>query len=230
MRSVPLPAAGQSPAVWIFHITLACIPILVDALAPAGPHPRVVMPTAHVHRSEAAVVLGIHEDYAAGVPLTRIVANLNRDGVPHPNPRASGRGPSTVHAILRNLKYTGVWKWNQTGKRRDPRTGRRRSFRKPESEHMVITDETLLARRPSFPQPAGGPRGGVGRWFRIFQVVEAAGVEPASEGPAPRESTCVSTLECVAPGVEGWRKPPEAEPRCVSSSRVGAARDGQPAV
>ena len=45
------------------------------------------------------------------------------------------------------------------------------------------------------------------------RMVEAAGVEPASEGPAPRESTCLSVLDCVASGVEGRRKPPEAEPR-----------------
>ena len=97
----------------------------------------------HIHPPEAAVVLRIFEEYAAGVPITRIIVSLNRDGVPHPKPRASGWGPSTVHGILQNLKYTGVWTWNRTGKRRDPRTGRRHSFVKPASEHIVITDETL---------------------------------------------------------------------------------------
>ena len=91
----------------------------------------------HIHPPEAAVVLRIFEEFAAGVPITRIVANLNRDGVPHPKPRGSGWGPSTVHGILQNLKYTGVWPWNRTGKRRDPRTGRRSSFDKPKSEHVV---------------------------------------------------------------------------------------------
>ena len=61
-------------------------------------------------------------------------------------------------------------------------------------------------------------------------MVEAAGVEPASEGPAPEESTCVSALDCVASGVEGRRKPPEAQPRLISSWRVGAARYDQPTV
>ena len=63
-----------------------------------------------------------------------------------------------------------------------------------------------------------------------YKVVEAAGVEPASEDPAPSDSTCVSALNILASGVEGRRKPPEDQPRYVLPSRVGAARDGQPAV
>ena len=43
-------------------------------------------------------------------------------------------------------------------------------------------------------------------------MVEAAGVEPASEGMSPQDSTCVSALECLTPGVEARRKPPEASP------------------
>ena len=53
--------------------------------------------------------------------------------------RASGWGPSTVDGILRNLKYCGIWTWNRTGKRLDPRTGRRHSYAKPPEDHVVRT-------------------------------------------------------------------------------------------
>ena len=44
-------------------------------------------------------------------------------------------------------------------------------------------------------------------------MVEAAGVEPASENPVSKESTCVSALDNLASGVEERRKSPEAKPR-----------------
>ena len=53
--------------------------------------------------------------------------------------RASGWGPSTVDGILRNLKCCGIWTWNRTGKRLDPRTGRRHSYAKPPEDHVVRT-------------------------------------------------------------------------------------------
>lgn len=38
---------------------------------------------------------------------------------------------------------TVKWVWNKTESRRDPRTGRRRRFTKPESEWITIVDESL---------------------------------------------------------------------------------------
>ncbi|MCP3984171.1 MAG: hypothetical protein GY723_07265 [bacterium] len=43
--------------------------------------------------------------------------------------------------ILGNAKYVGHWVWNKTETRRDPKTGRRRQFKKPESEWVVNDDE-----------------------------------------------------------------------------------------
>ena len=97
----------------------------------------------HIHPPEAAVVRRIFDQFAAGVPVMRIFVALNEERVPTPTAGASGWGPSTVDGILRNLKYTGTWTWNRTGKRRDPRTGRRHSFIKPVEEHVVSNHPDL---------------------------------------------------------------------------------------
>jgi site-specific DNA recombinase len=51
--------------------------------------------------------------------------------------------PATISRLLDNEKYIGRWVWNKSELRRDPRTGRRRAFPKPESEWIVHIDETL---------------------------------------------------------------------------------------
>ena len=61
-------------------------------------------------------------------------------------------------------------------------------------------------------------------------MVEAAGVEPASEDPVSKDSTCMSALDNFASGVEGRLKPSVAKRRKISSSRVGATLDDQPTV
>jgi site-specific DNA recombinase len=45
--------------------------------------------------------------------------------------------------MLRNEKYVGRWVWNKSETRRDPRSGRRRQFPKPESDWIVTDDEAL---------------------------------------------------------------------------------------
>ena len=99
--------------------------------------------TMHIELSQAAVVRRILEDFAAGVPIRRLMISLNDEGVPHPKSGGSGWSPSTIHRILKNEKYIGRWTWNRTGTRRDPRTGRRRAYTKPESEQFVRVDESL---------------------------------------------------------------------------------------
>jgi DNA invertase Pin-like site-specific DNA recombinase len=51
-----------------------------------------------------------------------------------------GWSPATVSRILDNEKYAGRWIWNKTESRRDPKTGRRRRFEKPESEWVINED------------------------------------------------------------------------------------------
>src|SRR5262249_54100874 len=54
-----------------------------------------------------------------------------------------GWSASTVSRILKNEKYIGRWTWNRTETRRDPKTGRRRKFPKPENEWHVSENDEL---------------------------------------------------------------------------------------
>jgi site-specific DNA recombinase len=96
-----------------------------------------------VEPSEAAIVLRIFRSFADGLSGTAILRALNKEGVPA---RRSGRGhwaPASVHRVLRNEKYIGIWTWNKTRSRRDPRTGHRRKFSKPQADWVVNVDEGL---------------------------------------------------------------------------------------
>lgn len=92
---------------------------------------------------EAAVVQRIFEEFAAGTSQLRIVRRLNEEQVPGRIRSVKGWSTGTVNRILHNAKYIGRWTWNKTTTRRDPRTGRRRLFPKPESEWIVREDESL---------------------------------------------------------------------------------------
>jgi site-specific DNA recombinase len=96
-----------------------------------------------IEPSEAAIVLRIFKSYADGQSLTGIVRALNQEGVPGRFKTSKGWSPATVSRILDSEKYAGRWVWNKTESRRDPRTGRRRRFEKPESEWVVREDESL---------------------------------------------------------------------------------------
>jgi len=96
-----------------------------------------------IEPKEVAVVLRIFTSYADGTPLTRIVKTLNEEGVPGAIRAAKGWSPATISRILDSEKYAGRWVWNKTESRRDPKTGRRRRFDKPESEWLVREDEEL---------------------------------------------------------------------------------------
>ena len=92
---------------------------------------------------ESAIVIRIFEDYKAGNSISRIVRALNEEGVPGRNKVASTWSPGTIARILDNEKYIGNWVWNKTESRRDPRSGRRRRFTKPECEWITVVDESL---------------------------------------------------------------------------------------
>ena len=98
---------------------------------------------AEVEPREAAVVLRIFKAYADGMSLTAIVRMLNAEGVPSRSRSSKGWSPGTIGRVLDNEKYQGRWIWNKTGTRKDPKTGRRRKFVKPESEWVVHEDESL---------------------------------------------------------------------------------------
>jgi site-specific DNA recombinase len=96
-----------------------------------------------IEPKEAATILRIFTSYADGMSLTQIVKTFNEESVPGSIRAAKGWSPATISRILDNEKYSGRWIWNKTESRRDPRTGRRRRFEKPESEWVVHEDEQL---------------------------------------------------------------------------------------
>jgi site-specific DNA recombinase len=96
-----------------------------------------------IEPKEAAVILRIFTSYAEGTSLTQIVKTFNEENVPGSIRSAKGWSPATISRILDNEKYAGRWIWNRTESRRDPKTGRRRRFDKPESEWVINEDEEL---------------------------------------------------------------------------------------
>jgi len=96
-----------------------------------------------IEPKEAAVILRIFTSYAEGMSLTQIVKSFNEESVPGSIRSAKGWSPATISRILDNEKYAGRWIWNRTESRRDPKTGRRRRFDKPESEWVINEDEEL---------------------------------------------------------------------------------------
>jgi len=95
-----------------------------------------------IEAREAAVVLRIFQEFADGRAESWIVRRLNKESTPGRR-RSKGWSPATIHRMLRSEKYIGQWIWNRTQTRRDPKTGRRRQFPKPESEWFVSRDESL---------------------------------------------------------------------------------------
>ena len=96
-----------------------------------------------INPGEAAIVLRIFREFSEGRSKTEIVRRLNSENVPGRFKSNRGWSPSTISRILTNSKYIGKWIWNRTESRKDPRTGRRRRFPKPESEWHVYEDESL---------------------------------------------------------------------------------------
>jgi DNA invertase Pin-like site-specific DNA recombinase len=92
---------------------------------------------------EAAIVVRVFQEFADGIAIARIVKRFNEEGVVGRFLHAKRWSPATIHRMLRNEKYVGRWIWNRTEFRRDPRSGRRRQFLKPESQWIVHQDESL---------------------------------------------------------------------------------------
>ena len=84
-----------------------------------------------VNPEQASVVHRIFAMYADGMGQGSIAVQLNREGVPGPNGAWSRY---TIHEMLRNERYRGVFVWGRTKKDRNPETGRKVSRRTPESE------------------------------------------------------------------------------------------------
>jgi len=115
---------------------------------------------------------------------------------------AKGWSPATISRILDNEKYAGRWIWNRTESRRDPKTGRRRRFDKPESEWVINENEelrivptqlweTVRERRKTMHRTGPGPQ----RQSRVLEAIRLELVTPDIGRPFYR---AVTTLDALA--------------------------------
>jgi len=88
------------------------------------------------------VVLRIFEMYADGNSQTTIAKTLNAEGVLSPLPARNRQVrawcTSSIHEMLRNERYHGVFVWNRTKKEHNPETGRKTSRPRPQAEWRRI--------------------------------------------------------------------------------------------
>ena len=95
-----------------------------------------------VNDSEAAIVLRIFREFAAGKSPRAIATDLNHEHVP--GPRGNSWGPSTIHGnwrrgtgILNNDLYVGRLIWNRQRFIKDVSSGKRQARLNPESKWLV---------------------------------------------------------------------------------------------
>lgn len=102
---------------------------------------------------EAAVVVRILEDYAAGLAPDKIAKQLKAEGISAPRPRKSQRAPGARPAmwsantitgnaergtgLLNNILYIGLRPYEKLEYRKNPDTGKRQSFLKPEERQQA---------------------------------------------------------------------------------------------
>lgn len=104
--------------------------------------PAVLGVRLEIEEAEAAVVRRIYDMYGRGSGLAQIAKILNAEGTLAPQPPRTRTMRawcvSSLHEILRNERYRGVYVWNRTEKRRNPETGRKVSKARPESQWLRI--------------------------------------------------------------------------------------------
>lgn len=129
---------------------------------------------------EAVIVREIFQRAADGEPLRSIAADLNVRGVPSPGAtwarekrRTDGRWlVSTLHAIVRNERYIGVWRWNTSQWHKDPDSGVRVRRERPREQWI---------------EHAGTPLVDQAVWDRVqARATERARVFGGNKGARPR--------------------------------------------
>jgi DNA invertase Pin-like site-specific DNA recombinase len=90
-----------------------------------------------INDAEAEVVRGVFQEFADGRSILGIIKRLNESGVRGRKNKVCRWSTGTIHIMLRNQKYKGIWTWNRTGYKRNPLTGKLRHYDKPKSEWDV---------------------------------------------------------------------------------------------
>jgi site-specific DNA recombinase len=92
---------------------------------------------------QAAVVIRIFTEYAAGISPRLIALNLTRDGIPSPKGAAwshqSFIGGGGKTGMLGNELYIGRLQWNRNHTVKDPDTGRCSPRANPEGDHLAVS-------------------------------------------------------------------------------------------
>lgn len=94
-----------------------------------------------VYENEAKIVRLIFEEYNKGTSPNSIAKMLNISGL-----KAKKGGPwnsSTIGRLLRNERYIGIWKYNQSKTIYNQLTGTKRSVKRPKEEWHVEIREDL---------------------------------------------------------------------------------------
>ena len=99
---------------------------------------------------QASIVREIFLRYAEGVTHKCIAIGLNERRVPSPGSswkrekrRCRGWMGSGIRVILKNVRYTGLTRWNTSEWIKDPDTGKRIRRSRPRSEWLEYRDESL---------------------------------------------------------------------------------------
>jgi len=99
---------------------------------------------------QAEVVNRLFARYIEGASYRTIAAELNREGVPSPGSswkrvkrRNRGWMGSGIRAIIRNVRYTGLIRWNTSEWIKDPDSGKRLRRERPKSEWLEYRDESM---------------------------------------------------------------------------------------
>lgn len=106
---------------------------------------------------QAAVIVRVHEDFAAGDTPRQIAAALNAEGVPGPrggrwNASSVNGSRQRANGVLHTDLYGGVKVWNRLDVRKDPRTGKRMSRVRPKAEWRRVEVPDLRIVEPALLQ------------------------------------------------------------------------------
>ena len=105
----------------------------------------------HIVEAEAAVVVRIFRDYAAGMAPRQIARKLNKEGIAGPGGRpwldTTIRGqPLRGTGVLNNSLYVGELAWNRVSYVKNPATGRREARLNPAEqwEHQAVPELRIV--------------------------------------------------------------------------------------
>jgi hypothetical protein len=57
----------------------------------------------------------VFREFADGQSIFSIIKRLNEEGIRGRNNKVCRWSTGTIHTMLRNEKYKGIWTWNRTG-------------------------------------------------------------------------------------------------------------------